>query len=250
MKICEFCGIEFKEKRKTQKYCGHSCCSKANAQKGLKLKEKTCERCGMLFVPSNNAQTWCAKCLTKKCEVCGSSFRLISKSHEARARYCSVECRQAGYAAKMKGTKAANYKSGQRIKSMEKICKKCGARYLISPTHYESSRFCSRTCQNNWNSENLRGENGTNWKGGISGIRERDMASREYKAWRQSVFERDQFTCQKCGDARGGNLQAHHIKDYAGHPNLRYSVENGITLCETCHRKEHKKPDIQSEPRT
>ena len=62
--------------------------------------------------------------------------------------------------------------------------------------------------------------------------------SAEYSEWRQRVFLRDNFTCQNCGD-RGGKLNAHHIKSYAKYPQLRYSVQNGITLCEACHREVH-----------
>lgn len=63
--------------------------------------------------------------------------------------------------------------------------------------------------------------------------------SSEYKAWRDDVFRRDMYTCQNCGQV-GGRLNAHHIKHYATHPELRYDTENGITLCERCHREEHK----------
>lgn len=249
MKTCEFCGKEYREIRATQKYCCHSCCSIANAKKGLKIKSKACERCGREFRPTNNAQTWCITCLTRKCEFCGKEFRMISKSHENRAKYCSMQCKQNSFAAKMIGENAPNYKSGQRIKSIEKICKECGKTYLISPAHYNESSFCCKGCQNDWRSKNLRGEKGTNWKGGVSGMRERDMMSREYKEWRQKVFERDEYACRGCGDDTGGNLQAHHIQSYARYPELRYSLENGITLCVKCHKKEHKKHDIQSELR-
>lgn len=60
----------------------------------------------------------------------------------------------------------------------------------------------------------------------------------EYKAWRKSVFERDDYTCQLCG-VRGAKINAHHKKRYATHPNLRYELENGITLCVPCHKKVH-----------
>ena len=63
----------------------------------------------------------------------------------------------------------------------------------------------------------------------------------EDKAFRLSVFERDNFTCQKCGDNRGGNLEAHHILNHWKHKNLRYDVDNGITLCKKCHIEFHKK---------
>lgn len=64
--------------------------------------------------------------------------------------------------------------------------------------------------------------------------------SKEYKDWRKQVFDRDLYTCKKCGQI-GGNLNAHHIKEFAKYPKLRYEVNNGITLCESCHKKIHKK---------
>jgi len=61
----------------------------------------------------------------------------------------------------------------------------------------------------------------------------------EYKRWRFDVYSRDGFACQLCGDDRGGNLNAHHIYPYAKHPELRLDLDNGITICETCHDRLH-----------
>jgi NUMOD3 motif/HNH endonuclease len=61
--------------------------------------------------------------------------------------------------------------------------------------------------------------------------------SQEYQRWRFDVFVRDGFACRMCGDRRGGNLNAHHIKSFADHPERRFDVSNGITICETCHAR-------------
>ena len=61
------------------------------------------------------------------------------------------------------------------------------------------------------------------------------------KKWRDSVFARDDYTCQHCGDNSGGNLNAHHIIPFSKDESLRFEVSNGITLCEKCHKKEHKR---------
>lgn len=53
--------------------------------------------------------------------------------------------------------------------------------------------------------------------------------------WRKAVYERDNYTCQICGDATGGNLEAHHLNSYTDFPDERYVLENGVTLCTSCH---------------
>lgn len=71
--------------------------------------------------------------------------------------------------------------------------------------------------------------------------REKDKRNTtEYKIWREMVFKRDKYTCQQCGVV-GGTLNAHHIKAYSNNEDLRISVDNGITLCHSCHKKAHGK---------
>jgi len=79
------------------------------------------------------------------------------------------------------------------------------------------------------------GENHFAWKGGISRGCKTGYYSKEYKDWRVSVFQRDEFTCVECG--KMGYITAHHIKSFAHFPELRYEISNGKTLCELCHYK-------------
>lgn len=50
-------------------------------------------------------------------------------------------------------------------------------------------------------------------------------------------MQRDGFRCVECG--RRGKLQAHHVKDWADYPALRFDVSNGVTLCIDCHCVKH-----------
>lgn len=80
-----------------------------------------------------------------------------------------------------------------------------------------------------------RGKLHHNWKGGITPEYKHTNCTVEYKKWRSEVFERDNYTCQKCG-ATNIYLQAHHIKSWIHYKELRYNINNGLTLCEVCHK--------------
>jgi hypothetical protein len=81
-----------------------------------------------------------------------------------------------------------------------------------------------------------RGSNSNLWKGGVTPINILIRSSFEYKQWRKAVYERDNYTCQECHE-RGGKLHPHHIKSFSDYPELRFDVSNGVTLCESCHKK-------------
>lgn len=89
-------------------------------------------------------------------------------------------------------------------------------------------------------SEAMKGAKCHLWRGGITPINRHIRTTVEYKIWRQSVFERDNYTCIWCGARSGkGNkviLNADHIKPFAYYPELRFAIDNGRTLCEPCHK--------------
>jgi 5-methylcytosine-specific restriction endonuclease McrA len=77
----------------------------------------------------------------------------------------------------------------------------------------------------------LRGENSTNWRGGISFEPYSLAWTKELK---QSIRERDGYTCQLCGVKQGDEaLHVHHI-DY---DKKNCDPLNLTALCQSCHSK-------------
>lgn len=46
---------------------------------------------------------------------------------------------------------------------------------------------------------------------------------------------RDNWKCRIADANCKGRLEAHHILDWKNHPELRYVINNGITLCRAHH---------------
>lgn len=259
-KICEKCGTEFTPTSSTQKWCKN-------------CLYKQCLFCGKTFKVRNKAKfdssVYCSKeCQGKdrknrfsgenaanykngnrlenilvKCSVCGKTItrqKIQTLTHDIF--FCSDECKAQYYKTKYAGDNSPIYSK------VEKTCEECGNKYLVYYCEKEKSRFCSKKCRYKWQAKRMKGKSHPNWQGGKANERSLAWVSKEYKAWRKEVFERDNYTCQLCGDNSGGNLNAHHIKLFSKYPELRYNVNNGITLCKKCHIKVHQGlKDIQSE---
>ena len=103
-------------------------------------------------------------------------------------------------------------------------------------------------------SEDKKGNKCSRWKGGISPPEKIIRRSFKYREWIKQIFERDNYTCQKC-KIRGGYLNAHHIKQFAQileEYNITtiekaecceelWDIKNGITYCANCHKEKHYK---------
>ena len=79
----------------------------------------------------------------------------------------------------------------------------------------------------------IRGDKHWNWKGGVNPINDTIRRSFEHKQWSKDVLIRDNFECQICGTC-GGDLRANHIKRFADYPELRFDLNNGITIHKEC----------------
>lgn len=89
-----------------------------------------------------------------------------------------------------------------------------------------------------------RGKDSPNWNLNLSQEeREQGRNYPEYIEFIKKVLARDNYTCQCCGDNKGGNLNVHHLDGYNWCVEKRTDETNGITLCETCHKNFHLKYD-------
>lgn len=88
-------------------------------------------------------------------------------------------------------------------------------------------------------SERQKGDKANNWKGGKTKESKLLRSSMHFKLWREAVFKKDSWTCQQCG-YKGKHLHPHHIKAFADFPELRFAIDNGVTLCASCHQEKHK----------
>jgi len=88
-------------------------------------------------------------------------------------------------------------------------------------------------------SKSIKGDKSHFWKGGLTSKNKLIRGSIEYRLWREAVFSRDNWTCQKTR-IKGGKIHPHHIQNFAQYPELRFAIDNGITLSEKSHREFHK----------
>lgn len=148
-------------------------------------------------------------------------------------------------------------------KIYRKICIRCDRYY-----EGQGKDFCSNKCANTGKVRTLeqrenyskarkgkpilkmRGENATNWKGGITPINHAIRTSYKNRQWICDVFQRDDYTCQICSK-RGGDLHVDHIKKFSiimKENNIKsvndaysceelWNINNGRTLCIPCHKK-------------
>lgn len=68
-----------------------------------------------------------------------------------------------------------------------------------------------------------------------------DYTSVKWKKFRASILCRDGYRCKIC--ARYGRMvsatEVHHIKHTDEYPELVYDPQNLVSLCKSCHNRQH-----------
>ena len=127
------------------------------------------------------------------------------------------------------------------------LCKcDCGNSLVVRGSSLRNGNTNSCGCLDDEKRSTRKGENHPNWRFDLT--KEQRQEDRKFnpskiKVFRESVYERDDYTCQCCGDRSGKGhavvINAHHLNSFHWFKEGRYDVSNGITLCKKCHRKYH-----------
>lgn len=197
------------------------------------------------------------------CDCCKKTYKeypsrlKVNKSH-CCSRYCAIQLRK-GKSTSLKGKilviddrEIFLDKSGNRRRGYKRNCLKCLKEFMALDFMVKQGKglFCSYKCCSSYRDNtqfiqmvksqtgiaNPFYKHGNGYKNKTK--RNIEMLTPEYKQWRKLVLTRDNHTCRKC-DIKGGNLNAHHIKPWKDFPELRYVLDNGLTLCSKCHKIEH-----------
>jgi len=214
-----------------------------NYKDGRSLIKAHCIDCGKELKSIKN----------NRCMACNKLYLKIKYSGEGNPRFgkkLTTSVREKiskSLVGKYSGENSPNFKTGKPK------CIDCGK--ILSNYGRTRCKECF------WKSE--IGCGNPNYKDGSSLLYYLIRSSKKSDEWRISVFKRDNYTCQECGDNKGHTLEAHHIKSFneifldflkeydqfsqiedketlvrlAFKHEQFWEVSNGKTLCHTCHKK-------------
>lgn len=208
--ICPFCSKEFYIPRaRLLKYKNHYCSLKCLARFTAKQRSKKLRKKNYPFVIG-------------KCLLCSNDI-IVKNSYfdKPNRKFCSVSC-------------FTSYKNKHRIwkqSSKDKIAE-ANRKYVRTMEYRKKMSEIVK--------QRVKEGRHNTYKGGITPFYKKIRNCFENVLWRNFVFMRDDYTCQKCGRI-GGNLKGHHIFSVNKFLNLIFYKENGITFCKECHNEFHKK---------
>lgn len=159
------------------------------------------------------------------CLVCGKEFET---NNPRQQKYCSLECRN-----KVLIQRKVEKRTKKRLEKFEENkyskCLVCGKEFERTfGTHSYSQKYCCKGCRRK--AERLFGN--------------KQQTDLEYKNFirfggnRFDVLERDEYTCQICGNVN--QLVIHHKDESGQSDNVNNEIDNLVTLCRRCHVNIHK----------
>lgn len=188
----------------------------------------------------SESPNWKGGKIIRNCLTCNKEFYVdpnVVKS--GNGKFCSRSCT---------GKRKYGHKKSAKIPLICIVCQKIFYDYISRLLKDKTrGKCCSVKCRIEYTKSRISGENNYRWKGGLTSLNTLQRSQMITRKWSRLVKERDNFTCQKCGIrshkglGKAVILNSHHKKAWKDHPELRWDVSNGITLCKDCHKQEHSK---------
>lgn len=192
------------------------------------MTKRTCNNCGKEYTPTHTYSKYCSKrCYYKYislkekiCPVCNNIF--IPKNK--KQIHCNIKC----------------YSNSSKLKEEgknSKLIKENKTRVYLGPRNTKPNNGSFKRKEKS-----------------ITPIFQRIKSSTKYKMWRTNVFKRDNWSCKTCGTNKE-KIYTHHIVKFfyilkknniqtleqADNCEILWDIDNGITLCKTCHNLVHGK---------
>ena len=127
-----------------------------------------------------------------------------------------------------------------KLRGLSPNCIICGNQFLTYPSRIKNGmgKCCGLAC-----AKILRAQNSPKGPAHYLWISDRTQLSKvgeernssAYQEWSRSVKIRDNKKCKISNKDCDGRLESHHILSWKDYPELRYEVNNGITLCHYHH---------------
>lgn len=183
--------------------------------------------------------------ITKKkaifvCEWCKSDF--IEWIYR-KPRFCSNQCRSEYASIQPR----PNQRRPDSFVSV--VCEQCNKNYTVhkcQKTKQNPTRFCSRKCQYDWLSENMKGIKNKLFRGGTLKLKD---YGKSWFATKSAILKRDNRKCAVCKQEKKV-MEVHHIvklRYFNGDTEKANKPDNLITLCPQCHKKvEHGKVELKT----
>ncbi len=180
------------------------------------------------------------------CNQCHTEFNCKYR-RVGTPKYCSQKCNGESKARKRENaTKhycvvCNNKIDTYKVRYIKKTCSKlCLASLKRQKTVWNKGLIGYKAGFNHhWFGSNKSGSNNPAWKGGERKQKEKKHLCSKYKKWAFEVKTRDFWQCKIQNQDCHGRLEAHHILPWRDYPELRYQVNNGITLCQYHHPRAH-----------
>lgn len=153
----------------------------------------------------------------KTCLKCNKDFTInyhLSNNKWAKRKFCTRQC----------------HLITDDLKNKISISKK------KNPTRYWLGKKNPKVYFNLIKNGIMKGENHYKWKKDRNTLAKRqERNDSAYQEWRRQVWKRDNWKCKIINSDCNGRIEAHHILSWTEYPELRYIINNGITLCHAHH---------------